>query len=409
MVALVPEPANTIHPGLPAEDLPAEDLSTGHGLDRRVALVANTSWYLYNFRLPLIRELKASGYDVHLIAPEDPYSAQLREEGFHHHPWLIKRQSINPLLELQALLDLVRLYSQIRPKLVHHFTLKACLYGTLAAKGAHVPHVINAVTGLGHFFLAERKRSRLLRKFAKIPYRAVFSARRSTVVFQNAADQELLVQMGLVRSSQTSVIRGSGVDLERFQPRSEPRHFHQPARLLFPSRLIREKGVIQLLTALERLHRRGLGFELWIAGELDDGNRSTLLNDEHKALLNHPCVRVLGHVSDMVALYDDVDIVVLPSYREGLSKALIEAAAMQKPIITSDVPGCRDVVDHGISGLLVPPRDSRALALAMELLLHQPDLARTFGLAARSKVAKEFAVELVNQRTLAAYKELLST
>ena len=374
---------------------------------RRVALVANTSWYLYNFRLPLIRDLSSDGYEVHLVAPEDSYSERLRQEGFHHHPWLIKRQSINPLLELQALLDLVNIYSQICPELVHHFTLKACLYGTLAAKGAHVPHVINAVTGLGHFFLAERKRSRVLRKFAKIPYKAVFSARRSTVVFQNAADQELLVQMGLVRSSQSSVIRGSGVDLTRFQPKADPGHFHQIPRLLFPSRLIREKGVIQLLSAVERLHHKGFEFALWIAGDLDEGNRSALANSEHRRLTEHPYVRSLGHVTDMVTLYDEIDIVVLPSYREGLSKALIEAAAMQKPIITSDVPGCRDVVDHGITGLLVPPRDSRALALAIELLLRQPELARQFGIAARKKVSREFAVELVNQRTLATYEQLL--
>ncbi len=373
----------------------------------RVLLVANTSWYLYNFRLPLLRHLAAQGLDVQLLAPEDSHTAALEAEGFCVHRWQVSRRSINPWLEARAQLDLLRHYRQLQPDLVHHFTIKACLYGTVAAKVAGVPRVINAVTGLGHLFLAERKRARVLRKLLKLPYRAAFSARRSTVVFQNAADQELLVKLGLVQPERSSVIRSSGVDLTRFQALQPARPFHDPPVLLFPSRLIREKGIAELLQALRLLSRHNTPVQLWIAGSLDTGNRSALSTTELLQLKAQPGLRLLGHVHDMPALYADADIVVLPSWREGLSKALIEAAAMEKPIITTDVPGCRDVVDHGISGLLVPPRQGDALALAIRLLLHQPQLARRFGKAARDKVTQEFGVDLVNQRTSATYRQLL--
>jgi glycosyltransferase involved in cell wall biosynthesis len=373
----------------------------------RVVLVANTSWYLYNFRLSLLHDLASRGLDVQLLAPADEHTELLKQEGFCVHPWQVNRRSINPWLEAKAQLDLLRHYQKLQPDLVHHFTIKACLYGTVAAKAAGVPRVINAVTGLGHLFLAERKRARLLRKLVKIPYRAAFSARRSTVVFQNAADQELLVKLGLVERNRTSVIRSSGVDLSRFQPPSRQRLFRDPPVLLFPSRLIREKGIAELLQAIQLLRRQQLTVHLWIAGALDHGNRSALSADELDQLQQQPGLRLLGHVNDMPALYADADIVVLPSWREGLSKALIEAAAMEKPIITADVPGCRDVVDHGVSGLLVPPRNVAALALAIRLLVHQPELAQRLGRAARKKVAEEFAVTLVNQRTYATYCQLL--
>ncbi len=375
-----------------------------------VLLVANTSWYLYNFRLPLLRDLRDAGYRVAAVAPHDSYTALLEAEGFTVHPWLVTRRSINPLLELRALLDLVRIYRCEQPALVHHFTIKACLYGTLAAKPARIYRVVNAVTGLGHLFLGQRLRTRLLRRALRPLYRAVFRARRSTVVFQNADDQERLIQLGITDGEHARLIRGSGVDIDHFQPLADSAgRFHKPLQLLFPSRLIREKGLDELLTACRCLWAHGVPLELLVAGGPDDGNRSALLPAELAALQAEPRIRCLGHVEDMRSLYAASDLVVLPSWREGLSRSLIEAAAMERPIITTDVPGCRDVVDHGVSGLLVPLRDARSLELAIRLLIDNPDLARRFGQAARRKVVDEFQVSLVNQRTLQQYQELLST
>ena len=384
----------------------------------KVLLVANTSWYLHNFRLPLLQDLRDAGYQVEAVAPYDSYTPLLQAEGFTVHPWLVARRSINPLLEAHALVDLLRIVQREQPALVHHFTIKACLYGTIAAKFAHVPRVINAVTGLGHVFLGTRKRTRLMRRALKPVYRAVFSARRATVVFQNAADQEKLINLGITVGARTQLIRGSGVDIAHFDPAallpgladgqvSPPGEFHSPLRVLFPSRLINEKGVRELLQACRALWDRGVSLELLVAGALDDGNRSSLTPAELAELRAEPRIRCLGHVSDMRGLYASSDLVVLPSWREGLSRALIEAAAMERPIITTDVPGCRDVIDHGHSGLLVPLKNADALRLAIALLIEQPDLARQFGLAARRKVVQEFAVSLVNERTLATYKRLV--
>jgi len=238
------------------------------------------------------------------------------------------------------------------------------------------------------------------------------------VVFQNAADQEKLINLGIAEPARTQLIRGSGVDINYFDPDTllpglaeghiaSPGDFHTPLRLLFPSRLINEKGVRELLQACRHLWAHGAELELLVAGALDDGNRSSLTSAELAELRAETRIRCLGHVADMRALYASSDLVVLPSWREGLSRALIEAAAMERPIITTDVPGCRDVIDHGRCGLLVPVKNADALRLAIALLLEQPDLARQFGRAARRKVVQEFAVSLVNERTLATYRRLV--
>jgi len=379
-------------------------------LTPKVLLVANTSWYLYNFRLPLIRDLRGRGIDVALVAPHDAYTPMLEAEGFTVHPWLVARSSVNPLSEAHALIDLLRIYRRETPDLVHHFTIKACLYGTIAAKGARVYRVINAVTGLGHVFLGTRKRSRLLRKAIKPVYRAAFKARRSTVVFQNADDQETLIRLGITDGERARLIRGSGVDINRFKPSADSAgRFHDPLQVLFPSRPIREKGTAELLQACRSLWADGVDLELLVAGALDSGNRSALTPAELAELRANHRIRCLGHIEDMQLVYAASDIVVLPSWREGLSRALIEAAAMERPIITTDVPGCHDVVEQGISGLLVPQRDARSLMLAIRLLLENPDLAKRFGKAARQKVVAEFQVSLVNESTLLQYERVLGT
>ncbi len=377
---------------------------------QNVLLVANTSWYLYNFRFPLIKELKDKGYNVSIVAPHDNYTSHLQNEGIIVHDWEVSRNSINPLLEIKALIDLIRIYRHIKPDLVHHFTIKACLYGTIAAKFSRIYRVINAITGLGHVFLGTRMRNKLLRRFLKPVYKAVFMARRSTVVFQNAEDQEKLIDLGITKGGKAKIIRGSGVDINHFKPsisKSTLQRFSYPLKILFPSRLIKQKGVTEVLQACKALWDKGFEFDLLIAGDVDLGNRSSLSSKELKEIQNHPRINCLGHVEDMRKIYEKSDLVVLPSWREGLSRALIEAAAMEKPIITTDVPGCKDVVDHGSSGLLVPLRDSRSLMLSICLLMQNPELAFKFGKAARKKVLAEFEVSLVNQRTLEQYENLL--
>tara|TARA_B100000700_G_C14992345_1_gene831955 strand:- start:246 stop:1424 length:1179 start_codon:yes stop_codon:yes gene_type:complete len=374
----------------------------------KILLVANSSWYIYNFRLPLIKALKDKGYEVVIVSPEDKYTNILQKNNFKTRKWILSRVSLNPILEMNSIIDLIKIYSKEKPKLVHHFTIKACLYGTIAAKLAGIYFVINAITGLGHVFLGNRKRNILLRRLLKPIYRGVFMARRSTVVFQNADDQERLIELGITDDSRSRLIRGSGVDINYFQPKKNfVGTFSNPLQILFPSRLIKEKGIEELLQACEGLWKEGIDIELLIAGAEDDGNRSSLNKEDIDVLSREKRIKCLGHIDDMKSLYSSCDIVVLPSWREGLSRALIEAAAMEIPIITTDVPGCRDVVDHGKSGLLVPLKNHKAIALAIKLLIENPKLARKFGQEAREKVVNEFQVSLVNKSTLDQYEFLL--
>lgn len=378
----------------------------------RVMLVANTCWYLYNFRRSLLFDLRSSGYEVVLVAPFDEYTKHLASFGFTIHHWDLTRSSINPFLELRSLYALFCIYRREKPLLLHHFTIKACLYGTIAAKFARIYRVINAVTGLGHLFLGSRKRSSLMRKAIKPVYKAAFNARRSTVVFQNASDQEKLIKLGITSSRQSELIRGSGVDVNFFDPKtvlnySPPGSYTNFVSVLFPSRLIKEKGIYELLDAMNSLWNDNLPVRLLIAGSVDVGNRSSLTLKELDILKANPHVEFLGHIDDMRHVYSSSDIVVLPSWREGLSRALVEAASMERPIITTDVPGCRDVIEHAISGLLVPLNCSSSIELSLRLLINNPDLSLKLGLQARVKVLKEFQLKIVNDATLSTYRRLL--
>lgn len=374
-----------------------------------IALVANSCWYIYNFRKSLILTAKEEGFNVVIIAPDDEFRKELEDLELDFCEWKVNRSSINPLSELDAILRLWSIYKAKKIDLVHHFTIKACLYGTIAAKGAKIYRVINSVTGLGHVFVSSRRRSMFLREMLKPVYRLIFSARRSTVVFQNADDMEHLAGLGITDSNRSRLIRGSGVDVTYFKRRKGYAASEDGwTRVLFPSRLINEKGTAELLSAVRSLWNRNKKIKLIVAGEIDSGNRSSLGAKEKEALDREKHVEVLGHVDDMRSLYERVDIVVLPSWREGLSRSLIEAAAMECAIITTDVPGCRDVVDHGVSGLLVPLKCERSIALAIELLMENNELAVDFGKRAREKVSIQFEAEKINRETIVQYNRLLN-
>ena len=376
----------------------------------KILLVANSSWYFYNFRLPLIMEILNRGYKVTLVCPFDKYTEKLRKNNFKVINWRVKRSSINPFNELISLLNLTNIYKEEKPDIIHHFTIKACLYGTFAARYIGIRNVINAVTGLGYIFLARGVRNSIFRFFMKYIYKFIFKSKGLTVIFQNCDDLEKLVNLNIVDSESSLVIRGSGVDVDFFDPsKFNPRNLdhNSTLKLLFPSRLIYQKGLKELLNACESLWALGECFELWLAGEIDDDSKSVLTKEDHFSLINNKNIRFLGHVEDMRFLYHQCDIVVLPSWREGLSRSLAEAASMEKPIITSNVPGCRDIVDHGVSGLLVNPKDSKSIEFAILLLMRNKDLAKKMGIMARLKIKSCFGVSIINQKTIDQYKNLL--
>ena len=371
-------------------------------------LVANTGWYLYNFRLPLARRLRESGFDVVLVAPHDTYLDRIRAEGFVvRELQRLSRRGMNPILELIALLELIRLYWNEKPRAVHHFTIKCVLYGTIAAKVTGVRSVVNAVTGLGHIFLGKRFITRTVRPLVRFLYRKILGARRGHVVFQNPDDLETFIEAGLVAPEKTVIIRSSGVCLKKFAPR--PGNPDRPAsrvpNVLFVGRLLREKGIHDFVEAA-RLVKKERAVCFQVAGAPDSGNPSSLQPDDVESLRREGAVDLLGHVESIADVMALASVVVLPSFREGTPRVLLEAAAMGKPIVATDVPGCREVVQDGINGRLVPLQDPEALADAILEVLSDPQKASDFGTSGRQIVAEQFSVETVVQETMSVYQHL---
>ena len=376
-------------------------------MKKKILLIANSYWYIYNFRISLIKLLVKKGYEIKIVCPTNETKIDfLSKNKIPILKWNLHRRSINPIKELRSIIQLISIYKTEKPDLVHHFTIKACIYGTIAAKFSKTYLVINAITGLGHMFLGTGRKHKFMRFIIKPIYKNIFTAKRSKVIFQNVDDQEELLNMGFIKKTNTKIIRGSGVDINYFKPISDNSNiFDDPIKILFPSRLIKEKGIIETIEACKILCKEGIRLKLIIAGEIDYGNRSCLSKDELQKIKDNKMIIIKGFVSNMRSLYADSNIVLLPSWREGLSKTLIEASAMEKPIITTNVPGCRDVIEHGFNGLLVPPKDIEALYLAIKFMINNSNLAKKFGKRCRDRVKNNFATKKINNETLRVYQD----
>ncbi len=377
----------------------------------KIILFANTEWYLFNFRLSLAKALKAQGHEVLLISPPGEYGARLQALGFRWQALPMDRKSLNPLQELRLLMHLCRLYRREQPALAHHFTIKCVVYGSIAALFARVPARVNAVAGMGYVFTNQALKARLLRPVVRGLMRLVLNGRGARVILQNNDDMAAFAQAGLARPELTRLVMGSGVDLARFTPRAQPKQVGpeaQPTRVVLAARLLWDKGIAEYAQAARLLKAKGLPVRFLLAGAPDPGNPAAIPQATLDGWQAEGLMELLGQVNDMAALFASVDMVVLPSYREGLPKSLIEAAACALPLVTTDAPGCREVVTHEVNGLLVPVKDATALANAIERLHLDPAWARQLGLAARERAIAEFDERIVIAKTLAVYGELVS-
>ena len=373
----------------------------------KAILFANTEWYLFNFRLPLAERLRSQGFDVLLISPPGDYGKRLREAGFRWQPLPMNRRSLNPLRELGLLRHLVQLYRHEQPDVVHHFTIKCVVYGAIAAALARVPARVNAVTGLGYVFTNPALKARLLRPLVRGLLHRVLNNAYSRLILQNTSDVAAFTQAHIVDDRHIRLIKGSGVDTEHFQPTTEPVLSGPETRVLLASRLLWDKGIGEYVEAARALRAAGLPIRFLLAGAPDPGNPASIPQRQLEAWAAEGVVELLGQVEDMRAQFAQTDIVVLPSYREGLPKSLIEAAACGLPLVTTDVPGCREVMTDGIDGLIVPVRDSAALAAAIRRLHENSEWTRRLGQAARARALAEFDERIVIEKTLAVYQELL--
>lgn len=375
------------------------------GVEKKILLFANTTWYLYNFRLSLAERLRRDGWIVCLVSPPDAYGPRLQELGFRWLPFAFSTRSTNPFNEILVVIRLLILYCREKPDLVHHFTIKCVLYGSLAAFCCGRRPVVNAVTGLGHIFTDTGVKARMLRPFVRFFYRFVLGQKKTRVIFQNEEDQQHFIDSGLVARNRTALIRGSGVNCDLFQPVSFVVEDEQSRKcVLFASRLLREKGLVELLEAARLLREKGIDADFLVAGEIYPENPSSFTAADIIAMQGQGLLNFLGHVDDIRSLLARCDLVVLPSYREGTPRILIEAAAMGKPIVATDIAGCRGLVVDGVNGLLVPVKDVPALARSLEKLLSDSGLLARFGLAGRQIVLESFDEKRVIERTIAVYQ-----
>jgi glycosyltransferase involved in cell wall biosynthesis len=362
--------------------------------------VVNLDWFFLSHRLPLARAARDAGWRVTVAAADTGSAAAVVAEGL---AFVALPAGGGALGEARLLPFLARLYRRLRPDLIHHVTIRPVVFGTLAARAVPRAAVVNAVSGLGYVFTGDG-RSRLLRGTVETLYRAALRRPRTRTIFQNPDDRAVFTDRGLVRPDDTVLIRGSGVDCARFAVAPEPPG--DPVVML-PARLLWDKGIAQFVEAARLLRARGVPVRMVLAGDRYEGNPTSIPQAQLDAWKDEGVVEPWGHREDMAAALAQASVVVLPSRREGLPKALLEAAAVGRPLIATDVPGCREVVLPGVNGMLVPLDDAGALADAVEALVRDPALRRTYGAAAREMAEREFAVEAVVAQTMEVYRSLL--
>jgi glycosyltransferase involved in cell wall biosynthesis len=334
------------------------------------------------------------------------FRAAIEEEGLRVIPWNISRRSLNPLRELRTFFQVVRVYQRERPDLLHHVALKPIVYGGMAARLCGKIASVNAVAGLGHVFTSSVWPMRVLRVALSYLLGIALKGKNAKSVFQNEDNRNLLLQEGIVSSNQSVVIRGVGVNIEEFISQPEPTGM--PV-VMFASRMLWEKGIREFVTAATKLRFRGLQARFVLVGKPDPENPSSIQSEELSRWQQSGVVEYWGHQDDMATVLCKANLICLPSYQEGLPKVLIEAAACGRAIVATDVPGCRDVVRHQDNGLLVPPRDSDALAEALASLIENPRRRGRMGARGREIAIREFSEDRIFAQTLTIYGELLKS
>lgn len=369
----------------------------------RLLMVANELESFFNHRLPIARAAKAAGYDVHVAMQEADEARARCTDGFAYHALPLARSFAAPWREAAAVRSLRRLIRRLDPAVVHAFTLKPVLLTGIARLGLPSGFV-GSITGLGSFFAGTGLADRAVQSVAALLARIALRSARCIVIVQNPDDLALVRRRFSLGTAQTVLVPGSGVDLDRFKPAPEP---PGRVRIVLAARMIADKGIHEFIEASRILQARGFDAEFVLAGGLDPENRSAISGEDIGACVAAGLVTWLGHTSDMAALYRDSHIACLPSrYREGIPKSLIEAAASGRPAVTTDMPGCREIVLHERTGLVVPVRDTDALAGALARLAGDPVLRNRMGTAARALAESGFGQDDVTARVLGLYAQL---
>ena len=370
-------------------------------MKKTIAIVINTSWNVFNFRLGLLKALQKEGYKIVIIAPRDAYSQKLKSIGFEYHNIIMNNKGTNPFEDSKLIYHLYKLYKKIKPDILLHYTIKPNIYGSFAAGLLGIPVVTN-ISGLGTVFLnnsLSSKVAHLLYKIAlKIPQK---------VFYQNSHDRELFISSHLVDKNKTDLLPGSGIDTNKFKPNIEQENNTDNFKFLFIARLLKDKGLIEYVEAAKRFADTEK-VEFDVLGAFYEANPTAIREGEMNSWVESKIINYLGTTDDVKAAIKKADCIVLPSYREGLSRVLLEAASMAKPIITTDVPGCKEVVDDGVNGYLCKVKDIDSLAKQMKKMILLSDKERKeMGKRGRDKVIDGFDEKIVISKYIDTIKHLI--
>jgi len=379
-------------------------------LQMTIAFLSHLDLNLYLFRLPIMKKLVEEGHKVYAVCPRGDKFDLFAEHGIEAVAYEIERSSLNPFKELKAVYNIYRAIKPLKLDMLHTFTAKPNIYGTLAGKMAKVPTIINLVEGLGSFYIEDTRKNIAVRTVIEKLYKLVF-VMSDKVVFVNSDDPEYLESQGVIKESQIKIIKSVGIDTKEFNPKcvsvetidtlKKSLHIENKTVVLMVARAIWHKGVREFYEASALLSNYK-DVQFILVGDIDDGNPSSV----NKVFLNSGDVLWLGHRDDVLELTAMSDIYVLPSYREGVPRTLLEAASMAKPIITTNTVGCREVVKNGKNGFLVAIKDSKSLADNIEYLLNHVDERKIMGENGRILAIKEFDVKQVVKQYLELYKQL---
>ena len=373
----------------------------------KLLYVVNIPRFFVSHRLPLALAARADGFDVQVAASDsDPESAErIAATGLPFHPLPLSQHGLNPLGELRTIIALQRLYTRLKPDLLHHVSIKPVIYGGIAAKLSRRRAVIQAMSGLGYLHVSEERRARLLEKLSRPAFRLALSGAGTRMIFQNPDDRQVFVGRGLIPENRTTIIRGSGVDEREFAPRPEDKA-SLPV-VLFAGRLLWEKGVGEFVEVARRLRGRA---RFRVVGYEERTSPSNVPAAQLQAWHDAGIIEWRGRQDDMAQVFGDCNIVCLPStYGEGVPKVLIEAAACGRACVSTDMPGCREIVRHGANGLLVPPKDIDALTDAVGRLIDDPELRQSYGIRGREIALQGFTLRQVVEETISLYRLLLES
>ncbi len=369
----------------------------------RIILSANTTWYLYNFRLPLIRELLKHNHQVFALSPLDKYSINLKKLNVHHIDMKIKRSGINPLEDILLLVRFIQIYKKYQPDIVQHFTVKPVIYGTIAAKIAGIKYIFNMIPGMGYVFTETGFKKRIVQLITRFMYKYALKF-SNHIFFQNTEDYNYFLKYNMVSKEKSSIISGTGVDIEKFKPISKKIRPDNRIVFIFSGRLLWDKGVGEFVSAARLLKEKYKNVDFWLVGPVDLQNPKGILPEQLNKWNQEGIINYLGMTDNIREYLQKADVIVLPSfYREGIPLSLLEGGACGLPIITTDSCGCRETVIEGKNGFLVPVKNPEALAQAMERFVLNPDLIIEMGRESRRLVEEKFDSRKIVKTILQKY------